>query len=439
MQKYRFMLIFPFVILIIIAFGTLGSGDDEEKQLLKRREDLIARAEELASDEVYFRAAECLENALNIKVGDDNSKNEIELKLLEYYSADNDPENWLSLEQKRINNASASESEVIQVIEYYRGQKKFDMMLSVINSGLSIYPGSEEIISIRDSLIYSYSYSKLSFKEKSPVFDGKIAICSDGKWGYVSHDGSGSANFLYDDATSFCNNYAAVCLGGKVSLINNSMKRYSLCHDETVDGVFIYDGANPIVTAKDKYLLCNYEMEVISEPYDFIGAISDGLRPAQKGGKWIFLYENGEESALGKYDDIAMNDRYEAFFNGIAFVSENGSYRMINTEGETLNDAVFEDAYPFIEKNSYAAVKKDGKWGFTNRNGEIVIPCNYDDARSFSCGLAAVKKGGQWGYISYKDEFVIPAEYSYAEPFYEKRAFVQDNDGYGTLYLDYYE
>ncbi len=52
---------------------------------------------------------------------------------------------------------------------------------------------------------------------------------------------------------------------------------------------------------------------------------------------------------------------------------------------------------PFSE--GLKAVEKDGKWGFINKDKELVIPYEYDDAANFDNGHAFVKKDGQLGLI----------------------------------------
>lgn len=51
------------------------------------------------------------------------------------------------------------------------------------------------------------------------------------------------------------------------------------------------------------------------------------------------------------------------------------------------------------------------KWGYKDENGNIVIPAKYDEAWSFSEGLAHVKINGKWGFIDKTDKLVIPAKY----------------------------
>ncbi len=56
----------------------------------------------------------------------------------------------------------------------------------------------------------------------------------------------------------------------------------------------------------------------------------------------------------------------------------------------------------------------------------------YEDAGSFSEGLAAVKKDGKWGYIDETGEAVIDFRYDYAGRFSEGLAFVMRQD-YGLI------
>lgn len=49
---------------------------------------------------------------------------------------------------------------------------------------------------------------------------------------------------------------------------------------------------------------------------------------------------------------------------------------------------LYNDAKPYRE--GLAAVKMNGKWGFIDKVGSIIIPCKYDDALYFRNGFAAV-------------------------------------------------
>ena len=55
----------------------------------------------------------------------------------------------------------------------------------------------------------------------------------------------------------------------------------------------------------------------------------------------------------------------------------------------------------------FAAVKKDGKYGYINTKGEQIVECKFDNGGDFNEGFAVVKKDGKWGYINTKGCSVI--------------------------------
>ena len=44
-----------------------------------------------------------------------------------------------------------------------------------------------------------------------------------------------------------------------------------------------------------------------------------------------------------------------------------------------------------------AAIERNGKWGYIDKEGKDVIPCRYEGAHNFSEGLAAIERNGKWG------------------------------------------
>ena len=55
----------------------------------------------------------------------------------------------------------------------------------------------------------------------------------------------------------------------------------------------------------------------------------------------------------------------------------------------------------------FAAVEKDGKWGYINTKGEQIVECKFDNGGDFNEGFAVVKKDGKCGYINTKGCSVI--------------------------------
>ena len=56
-------------------------------------------------------------------------------------------------------------------------------------------------------------------------------------------------------------------------------------------------------------------------------------------------------------------------------------------------------------------IKVDGKWGYSDDRGNIVIPIQFDDACPFSEGLARVTRNQKSGYINPAGNIIIDLKY----------------------------
>ena len=83
-----------------------------------------------------------------------------------------------------------------------------------------------------------------------------------------------------------------------------------------------------------------------------------------------------------------------------------------------------------------ASIYQDGKWGYINTSGELVIPLQFELARPFSEGLAAVKQDGKWGFIDQTGKVMISPQYDYVLNFQDGLAVVGDQDGSYKCYID---
>ncbi|NLF26361.1 MAG: WG repeat-containing protein [Clostridiales bacterium] len=65
-------------------------------------------------------------------------------------------------------------------------------------------------------------------------------------------------------------------------------------------------------------------------------------------------------------------------------------------------DPAWEMAWMFCE--GLASVKSEGKWGFIDRRGNVVIGPRWEIVSQFENGIAPVRKGGVEGYINTSGE-----------------------------------
>ena len=92
---------------------------------------------------------------------------------------------------------------------------------------------------------------------------------------------------------------------------------------------------------------------------------------------------------------------------------------------------IYDDAYPFFE--GLATVWLNGKCGFIDKKGSIIIQPKYYSASSFSEGLAPVRLNGKWGFIDKKGNFILQPVYDLAGRFSEGLAEVELNDKWGYI------
>lgn len=76
----------------------------------------------------------------------------------------------------------------------------------------------------------------------------------------------------------------------------------------------------------------------------------------------------------------------------------------------------------------------DGKYGYVDALGRIIIAPRFDGADTFSEGLALVLDRGRFGYIDPLGRFAIPAVFRHALPF--RDGFAQVRNGRDWAFLD---
>jgi hypothetical protein len=119
------------------------------------------------------------------------------------------------------------------------------------------------------------------------------------------------------------------------------------------------------------------------------------------------------------------------FNEGLAPVSMNARYPQM-TPGF--------DAYRLKQANSLIE-KVNGRWGFINKQDELVIPMQYLSVGDFSCGRARVLTSTGWGFIDRTGKLVIPGQYMWVKDFEEHRGAKVYSDresdmGYWYRYID---
>lgn len=119
----------------------------------------------------------------------------------------------------------------------------------------------------------------------------------------------------------------------------------------------------------------------------------------------------GMEILKPKYEPQGYFDTSFKFKEGLAVIRYNGKSGFVNKVGEIVIPFEFIGSHSFSE--GLAAVSNEtDTWGYINTNGNIIIPYKYFNVHSFSEGLAAVSnEKDTWGYINTNGKLIIPYKF----------------------------
>lgn len=100
---------------------------------------------------------------------------------------------------------------------------------------------------------------------------------------------------------------------------------------------------------------------------------------------------------------------------GLALVEKDGKHGYVNKEGKVIVPLIYDEGMAFFEGK--AGVMLNNKWGFIDSTGAEIVKPQYSEVYSYNEGMAVVSKGDSWGFIDEKGNLVIPMNYTNARCF----------------------
>lgn len=165
----------------------------------------------------------------------------------------------------------------------------------------------------------------------------------------------------------------------------------------------------------------------------------NGLVPvnSRSAGLWGFASASGEYVISPVYEDFWFTYRYgvyTVFHDGVASVIRGGAPLAIDTLGNAL---LYPDADKLgIYSEGLFAFEKNGKWGYMDIEGNVVIAAQYASAQPFKNGAAVVTSdNGNYHLIDKTGARLNSAPYSFIASFSEGLARVCVNGRYGYVAL----
>lgn len=367
--------------------------------------------------QIYVDAVANYKEALALTPKDYN----LEMELAEAYYLWGNEEGFVTACNTAINIDATNSSAYLKLAKYYENLQKYHEALNVVKSADKVLE-RQEIEQLFYDLKNKIVMKSVGAKEITAWRKvGTVNYCTfqyENKWGMLNSDAKQSIRpqyeyiGVYDEVSKLI----PVCFNEEYYYIDSDANRKLVGdYDYTFLGSF-GDGYAP-AQRDEKYGYININFEEKNFEYDFAGSFANGVAAVKQGEKWGLINKDFKMVTEMKYDDILIDDNGFCSMYGIIVAVDNGKYIFLNTEGKRTCEQQFDKAKIASSNSGAIAVQVEEKWGFADINGNMVIEAVYEDAYSFSLGLAAVKTISNWGYIDINKNLIISDDYMEARPF----------------------
>jgi len=426
-KKTRILICIGFCSLLIIAWIIAVSS----KSTAERQLELINQARVLMADGIYSPAVPLLEEAAGYDAAHRlTAENELKRAYLALINNRGFSRKYTNLLEKQINRRDALPDVFIELASYYLSVSKTQEALEVMKIGIE-RTGDTEIVSLYENNRYVFEISRAAYDNVTAIFEGTIQVERDGKWGVASSEGIIIIECKYDKISTFSNDRAIVMNGTMVYAVDRNGNRIAITHEDVLE--FSNFAENRVsVRFHDGWRRATGEFEFGTNVFEDVGMHWQGNVAAMVDGKWGVMGIDNKWLIEPEFDEIIQDELGRSYAQGAVFVRTGEHVRLL-VDGEIIGD-VYEDARPFNDVG-YAAVKRNGNWGYIDTMGVETVPFIYDDALSFGQHLAAVKIGELWGYISVYGHLVIEAEFLEAKSFSGGSAPVRTDRGWQFITL----
>jgi len=174
------------------------------------------------------------------------------------------------------------------------------------------------------------------------------------------------------------------------------------------------------------------EKFVIKPKYESASAFSEGVAAVKLNGKTGYINKKGNLIIQCIFDDAF------SFHNGLATVMVGNLWGLIDVSGNFVIQPLSETSLYFESQSSYSVYKSNGKYGFIDIAGKVVIDPKFEDVESFSEGVALVSSDrAQAAFIDRNGDTLFSKTFSvFSRNFKEGLAPVQDYGSKEYYYID---
>lgn len=270
---------------------------------------------------------------------------------------------------------------------------------------------------------------------------GFIIKSDNGKYGVVDYSENVVIEPIYDGMEKvYGNDYYVAKKANKQILVQKGGTEVKSFDYDEIKGISSNIDNGIIYTKNNKYGIAKITGEsVIAVTYEDLKEAKSGIFIAKKDGKYGIIDISNNTKIEFKYKSISYDEKADIYiaetedFNNdiidntfaikqsgilINIDDEKGYIELRQGEEYKYYNFKFEEknVKDIFTSNTLYLSRKNGKYGFIDKNGKVVVDYIYDDATEQNeYGYASIKKDGKWGSIDNKGNIVQEPTYNLDE------------------------
>ncbi len=428
----------PVLLILFIAVSWYLVIDNTAK-IKKEYDNNIAQAEKYAKEGIMVDAMNYYNAALGIK-----DTINLRMDILELYFKNMSEEETLDYAAEIMNVYPKEKRIYERMMDYYVSAKSYTSAFSLYDKAVNLGIVTNKMKDTIDKIKYEYHVLETGYSEVRQYINGMCAVSINDYWGIVDEGGAGVLSVQYKGIGNYTSEFIPVLSedeknNEKWQIIDiQGNKRRVLPEVKNIKSIgSLSCGVYPLETSEG-YQYYTSDAKEVFDKYTYAGTMYDNYAVVLDNEDYHLIDISGKK-ASDSFERIEVNDNEVGVLKGRYFGKKDEKYALYSMEGKKMGKEVFDEAEPFTAEGSYAAVEKDGKWGFVDEDGKIVIKPQYQEAHSFSNGYAAVKKDNHWGFIDYDNKICINPQFEDAKYFNSKgNVFVKLNGVWTMISLYLY-
>lgn len=265
--------------------------------------------------------------------------------------------------------------------------------------------------------------------------NGYIVITDDNKYGLIDFDKKTILEAKYEEIKPIiCKDTYVVKDEGKLKVINN--KAETLVENK-FDDVKEIANNNLVFIKNKKYGIMGIDSEIKVNPqYEEISYLFSDYYIAKNNGKYGVIDISGEKRLDFNYTSLSyikeagiilaetdgdinteiLDNKFKLRLQGIIseIDTDKGYIRIRVNDKYKYYNFKFEEkkSSEVLTTNNLFLSKKDGKYGYINKDGNVVVDYIYEDATEQNKnGFVSVKKDGKWGALDKDGKEVVETKY----------------------------